>query len=169
MRRILLLIATVLVVLAGSSVSVSAGTAPTMEITPNPLTAGDDVTITNTDNAASTCQSSATTAPIEGAPVDILLDQIDGDQEIFGFATTDEDGNWQFVTPVDFAGTYEVTASCNQGGGAQGAERVGPFDYQAGELLVVDGEEPPPTEPPSPGPPLILGPEPLPLQPAFTG
>lgn len=42
------------------------------------------------------------------------------------------------------------------------------FDYQAGELLVVD-EEPPPTEPPSPGPPLILGPEPLPLQPAFTG
>lgn len=56
-RRILLLIATVLVVLAGSSVSVSAGTARAMEITPNPLTAGDDVTITNTTNAASTSRA----------------------------------------------------------------------------------------------------------------
>ena len=167
MRRIVVGIGIVLGVSAALGAPSGAQVTPTISVTPNPVEANADVTIANT--TGSVCQGttlqaggSEVGAP-EGADVVVLLDEIDGPQEIFAFADTDAGGNWQVVVQVPEAGRYTVQATCQLNGS----------NYEAVTLSVTAGAEPPPTEPPPTEPPPSAPPatpaQPQAQAPAFTG
>ena len=170
MRRRVVFLGVVFTALLALIAPVSAGPPATMEVTPNPVAAGADVTIANS-NAASTCESADERRAGEGSdPVDVAI--IDaGDNEVFSTsASTDVDGNWQVVTQIADPGDYVVLAACSTGGGAldeTGAERVGPFRYQEVDLTVTEANPLPDPEPPTGGP--LLPAPPIDLQPQFTG
>lgn len=167
MRRIVVGSFIVLALSAALGATSGAQVTPTISVTPNPVEANADVTIANTTGA--TCQSTtlqadgAEVGALEGADVVVLLNEIGGPQEIFDFATTDTDGNWQVVVQVPEAGRYTVVATCQLNG----------VSYEAVTLAVTAGAEPPPTEPPPTEPPPSAPPatpaQPQAQAPAFTG
>ena len=161
MRRVVLGVGIVAMVTAALVSPSWAQTTPTISVTPNPVEANADVTIANT--AGATCQSTTLQAgggeagPPEGAAVVVLLDEIDGPQEILTAASTDADGNWQAVVQVPEAGQYSVLATCQLNG----------VNYEAVTLAVTAAAEPPTDPPPvAPAPPAA---EPQAVTPAFTG
>jgi hypothetical protein len=153
----------------------SAGTPATVEVSPNPVVVGADITITNTDNTASTCEPSETGAegePHDGVSVLIITAGNPSTRTFQGTASTDDSGNWQMVTQIADPGRYLVWAGCNVPVSASGqpstVEATGTFLYDIADLTVT-GAEPPAEEPPlAPAPP----PEPvrpIDIQPHFTG
>lgn len=140
-----------------------AQTSPAITVNPNPVEAGADVTIANAPDAASACLpgtgAGAVDAEVgapEGAAVVVLLDQIDGPDEVLAPASTDSSGNWQVVVQAPEAGQYNVLATC----------QLNAVTYPAVTLAVTAAAEPPAEPPPvDPAPPAA----PQALVPAFTG
>ncbi len=162
MRRIIVVTAVVSAWLVAAVAPSSAQVVATIVLTPNPLQAGESVTITNSPDATSVCLASpkreAGALPEGGDDVSVLLIQVPGTQEIVTGASVDPQGNWQVVVPVPEAGQYNVAAVCN----------LNAVTYQETTLSVTAGAEPPPTEPPPAAPPAAPA-EPQAQAPAFTG
>lgn len=172
MRRSALFLGVLAVALMAFVAPTSAGTPPTIVVSPNPVVAGEDITITNAPLDNSTCEAGGS-KDSEGSQANTVTVQIVDSSATIVFeetASPDEGGNWQVVTQLTEPGEYTVLAVCNNGGGGGGlvaddAEAVGPFTYQPVDLVVTEQVDPEP-EPPTGGP---LVPVPQDIQPAFTG
>jgi hypothetical protein len=176
MRRSLVFVGVAAAALFATAGLSSAGIQPTFTVTPNPVVAGEDITIANSPDAASTCEVDSGSKLAEGDEVINTVDVSIADSEaniVFEeTATPDEGGNWQVVTQLTEPGEYTVLAVCNGTGGGggggltAGAEAVGPFTYAPEALTVTGDAPPPPVDPPPVTPPAA---QPQDLQPAFTG
>lgn len=131
-----------LVLLGGSGLSSRVSAAPAeLEVTPNPVNAGESVIIGNASGPANTC-----------APPSVVSGEITSEGEsVIEFGTDpDADGNWQFtVYGGELApGSYVVTAtcdaliSCDDGGLATAC-----VPCPDGSTATSPGNCPPPIEP----------------------
>lgn len=151
----------VVVLIVGTGLAAGAASAvtpATLVVTPNPVAAGADVTITNASDAASLCEG--------GGDVDVFITYPDGSMSTpLPGPSPDVDGNWQYITQLAEPGEYVVIATCNTVAPPSAAEQDGPFRYAPVDLTVTEAN-------PLPGPsdlPSVVVPDPQSLRPAFTG
>ena len=107
MRRTLqaaLAVATALAATALVAAPVGAGApTPTITVAPNPAVTGETVTVTPNEPCGD---------PPSVLQVEVLVDDLDGGDQILSTSADAVTGQWQVTFPAGDVGSYEVTASC---------------------------------------------------------